>query len=92
MKFVNQDGQHKLEDWLYIVFIINSSFNEETSFIGSLGNEAFYLANFDEVGGVFLDLYLKPSWLLAGVSFYGPCSTWRAGCLDQVILLVRPEV
>ena len=42
MKFVNQDGQHKLEDWLYIVLIINSSFNEETSFIGSLGNEAFY--------------------------------------------------
>ena len=27
---------------------------------------------------------------LAGVSLYGPSSTWRAGCLDQVILLVRP--
>ena len=31
----------------------------------------------------------KLCWL-AGVSFYGPCSTWRAGHLDQVILLVWP--
>ena len=28
--------------------------------------------------------------MLAGASFYGPCSTWRAGHLDQVILLVWP--
>ena len=28
------------------------------------------------------------SWLLAGVLFYGPYSTWRAGHLDQVVLLV----
>ena len=28
---------------------------------------------------------------LAGVSFYGPCSTWRAGHLDQAILLVWPH-
>ena len=31
----------------------------------------------------------KPRWLLARVSFYGSCSTWRAGSVvDQVILLV----
>ena len=28
---------------------------------------------------------------LARVSFYGPCSTWRVGHLDQVILLVWPK-
>ena len=79
MKFLDQDdtsGQHKLEGWLYIVFTINLSFNEETSFIGSLGDEAFYLANFEWGWRSFLDLYLKLSWLLAVVSFYGPCSTW----------------
>ena len=25
--------------------------------------------------------------LLAGVSFYGPCSTWKAGLLDQVFFI-----
>ena len=29
---------------------------------------------------------------LAGVSFYGPCSTWRAGHLDQVNLLVLTRI
>ena len=33
----------------------------------------------------------KLCWMLAGVSFYGPCSTWRACHLDQVILLVWPN-
>ena len=28
---------------------------------------------------------------MAGVSFYGPCFTWRDGHLDRVILLVWPE-
>ena len=31
-------------------------------------------------------------WLLAGGSFYGQCSTWRAGRPDQGILLVWPNV
>ena len=34
----------------------------------------------------------KLSWLLVGVSFYGPCSTLRDGGLDQVISLVWPKV
>ena len=29
-------------------------------------------------------------WSLTGVSVYGPFSTWRAGHLDQDILLVWP--
>ena len=29
---------------------------------------------------------------LAEVSFYGPCSNWRAGHLDQVFLLVWPTL
>ena len=38
--------------------------------------------------------YLCPKlcWRLAGVSFYGPCSAWRAGRRDQVILLVWSKV
>ena len=38
--------------------------------------------------------YLRPKlcWLLAGASFYGPCSTWRAGRLGQVALLVWPNI
>ena len=39
----------------------------------------------------FFYLCQKLCWRLAGVSFYGPCSTWRAGRLDQVILLVWPK-
>ena len=36
--------------------------------------------------------YLCPKLCLplVGVSFYGPCSTWRAGRLEQVILLAWP--
>ena len=40
----------------------------------------------------FIYLCPKLCWRLAGVSFYGPCSTWRAGYLDQVILLVWPKL
>ena len=37
--------------------------------------------------------YLCPKlyWRLAEISFYGPNSTWRAGRLDKVILLVWPN-
>ena len=31
---------------------------------------------------VFFYLCPKLCWRLVGVSFYGPCSTWRAGHLD----------
>ena len=40
----------------------------------------------------FFYLCPKLCWGLAGVSFYVPTSTWRAGRLDQVILLVWPYV
>ena len=39
----------------------------------------------------FFDLCPKLCCRLAGVSFYGPCSTWRVDHLDQVILLVWPS-
>ena len=39
----------------------------------------------------FFYLCPKLCWRLAGVSFYGPYSSWRAGHLDQVILLVWPN-
>ena len=62
-------------------------------FIGYFREEApFYWVN---LGGGFLNFFClcqKPSWRLAGVSFYGPFSTWRAGHLDQVILLVWPKI
>ena len=32
----------------------------------------------------------KKCWLLAGISFYGPCFAWAASCLDKVIALVLP--
>ena len=38
----------------------------------------------------FIYLHPKIRWRLAGVSFYSPFSTWRAGYLDQDILLVWP--
>ena len=71
IKFLDQDdtsGQHKLEGWLYIVFIINLSFNEETSFIGSLGDEAFYLANF-EWGWRSFFRFISKTILASGWSF-----------------------
>ena len=40
----------------------------------------------------FIILYLRNiCWLLARVLFDDPFSTWKAGCLCQVTLLVWPE-
>ena len=61
-------------------------------FIGYLREEEpFYWVNLG--GGRWSFFYLCPKlcWRLAGVSFYGTCSTWRAGHLDQVILSVWPN-
>ena len=44
--------------------------------------------SWEEVDGVFFRQ--KLCWRLAGVSFYGPCSTQRTGRLDQIVLLVWP--
>ena len=71
------------------------------NFIGHFGEEAPFSWLFERGGAILLGkfgrrlvdfFYLcsKLCWMLAGVSFYGPCSTWRAGHLDQVILLVWP--
>ena len=71
-------------------------------FIGNFGQEAPFYWLFERGGAILLNkskrklvdfFYLrpKPSWRLAGVSFYVPSSTWRAGRLDQVILLVWPK-
>ena len=43
-------------------------------------------------GPIFIDnVRPKPCWRLAGVSLYSPNSIWRAGRLDQIILLVWPN-
>ena len=71
------------------------------NFIGHFGEEAPLYSLFERGEVILLGkfgrrlvdfFYLCPKlcWRLAGVSFYGPCSTWRAGHLDQVILLVWP--
>ena len=39
----------------------------------------------------FFYLFSKLCWRSTGVSLYGPCPTWRAGHLDQAILLVWPK-
>ena len=71
-------------------------------FIGNFGEEAPFYWLFERGGTILLGklgrrlmkfCYLCPKrcWRLSGVSFYGPCSTWRAGHPDdQVILLVWP--
>ena len=47
--------------------------------------------NWVELGGGWWSFFCqKLCWRLAGVSFYGPCSTQRTGRLDQVVLLVWP--
>ena len=71
-------------------------------FIGFLREEAPFYWLFERGGTILLSksgrrlvdfFYLCPKlcWRLAGVSFYVPSSTWRAGRLDQVILLVWPK-
>ena len=62
--------QLKQEGSLYIVSICYAIFNEEA---------LFYWVNLG--GGWWSFFYLCPklSWRLAGVSFYGPSSAWRAG-------------
>ena len=61
-------------------------------FIGYLREEGpFYWVNLGGGWWIFFYLCQKLCWRLAGVSFYVPSSTWRAGRLDQVILLVWPK-
>ena len=75
--------------------------NRRHHFIGNFGEEAPFYWLFERGGAILLGkfgrrlvefFYLCPKlcWRLAGVSFYGPSTTWRAGRLDQVILLVWP--
>ena len=72
-------------------------------FIGNFEEEAPFYLLFERGGSILLAkfgrrlvefFYLCPKlcWRLTGVSFYGPCSTWRASHLDQVILLVWPKL
>ena len=71
-------------------------------FISNLGEEAPFYWQLWRGGAILLGklgrrlvefFYLCPKlcWRLAGVSFYGPRSTWRAGHLDHIILLVLPK-
>ena len=58
-------------------------------FIGYMREETpFYWVSLG--GGWWIFLCPKLCWRLAGASFYGPSSTWRAGRLDQIILFVWP--
>ena len=53
--------------------------------------EPFYWVN---LGGGWLSFFIYVQNCAGGwleFLFYGPCSTWRAGHLDQVILLVWPK-
>ena len=50
-----------------------------------------YWVNWEDDGEGFFYLCPKLCWRLAGVSFYGPCATQRAGHLDQVVSLVLPK-
>ena len=72
-------------------------------FIDNFGEEAPFHLLFERGEAILLGklgkrlvefsfyLYPKLCWRLAGVPFYGPCFTWRAGHLDQVVLLVWPK-
>ena len=85
-------GPLKLEGWLYIVFIFYTHFNEEAPFNWQFGRGGtILLGKFGRRLMEFFYLCPKLCWRLAWVSFYGPCSIWRAGHLDQVILLVWPN-
>ena len=88
---------------LYIVLFL-FFFIEEAYFIDNMREEAqFYDGDGDEDpsfwlfgrGGTIIFIYIFFLQNHAGCCLefhfiYGPCSTWRAGQLDQVILLVRP--
>ena len=106
IKCLDQDNisaQLKLEGWLYNVLsfylysfqrrgtLLQVILERRLHFIGYLREEEpFYWVN---LRGSWRSFYLYPKlgWRLAGVSFFGPYSTWRAGHLDQVILLVLPN-
>ena len=71
-------------------------------FIGDRNEEAPFYWLFERGGTILLGKFVnrlvgyfyffpKPCRRLAGVLFYGPSSTWRAGHCDQVILLVWPN-
>ena len=73
--------------------ILLAVFDWTHRFIGTLGDlDPFY--ELFERGGTTLFIYFvgKLCWLLAEVSFYGKSSTRRPGHLDQVILLVWPNL
>ena len=81
--------------WLYFLsnfhrhnFIDN--LGVEAPCIGSLGEESPFHWLFERVGTISFIYCPEPWRLLAGVWFYDPCSTRRAGRLDQVISLVWP--
>ena len=69
------------------------NFGEEVPFYRPFqGGGTILLGKFGRRMVEFFYLCPKLCWRLAGVSFYVTCSTWRAGHLDQVILLVWPNV
>ena len=82
----------------YFLYLVPFS-RRRHHFIGSLGEKTPLWANLGErLVEFFFYLCLKLCWLLAGVSFYEPCSTrytasprsWRAGRLDHVMSLLWP--
>ena len=72
----------------FIGVALKAIWGKKHHFIGNFGVEAPVYWLFERGGTILLD---KAERRLAGVSFNGPCSTWRAGHLDQVILLVWPN-
>ena len=94
----------KLEGSLYIAFISHTILIEEGPFYCHFERRLYFLASFGgedpfywlferSGNGLFTCIYLVQTYAPCrlGVHFYGPCSTWRAGRRDQVILLVRTK-
>ena len=83
---------------LFLLFI--PFFMRKHHFIGNSREAPFYwkfwrggrfTGYFQRWGTIYWENF-GGCWRLAWVSFYGPCSTWRTGHLDQVTLLVWPNL
>ena len=69
-----------------MVYIFYTIYHEEVHFMGNMGEEDTFYWLFEKTGAMLLskiwrrkvklsELWQKLCWLLAGVSFYGPCPT-----------------
>ena len=75
------------------IMVFYTLFDEEAPFYKQFGRGGtILLGKFGRRSVEFFYLCPKLCWRLAGVSFYGLYFSWRAGHLDQVILLVWPNV